>query len=144
MESIWKQQIVLPQRNILQEDIHIKNVVIGAGMAGLLTAYLLQEQGQEVVVLEANTVASGQTGHTTAKITSQHNLIYAYLIEKFGEEKALQYGRANEKAIQEYERIIQKEKIACHFRRCSAYLYTEQEEKTAELENEVQLSLIHI
>lgn len=138
MESIWKQQIVLPQRNILQEDIHIKNVVIGAGMAGLLTAYLLQEQGQEVVVLEANTVASGQTGHTTAKITSQHNLIYAYLIEKFGEEKALQYGRANEKAIQEYERIIQKEKIACHFRRCSAYLYTEQEEKTAELENEVQ------
>lgn len=138
MESIWKQQIVLPQRNILQEDIHIKNVVIGAGMAGLLTAYLLQEQGQEVVVLEANTVASGQTGHTTAKITSQHNLIYAYLIEKFGEEKALQYGRANEKAIQEYERIIQKEKIACHFRRCSAYLYTEQEEKTAEMENEVQ------
>lgn len=138
MESIWKQQIALPQRNILQEDIHIKNVVIGAGMAGILTAYLLQEQGQEVVVLEANTVASGQTGHTTAKITSQHNLIYAYLIEKFGEEKALQYGRANEKAIQEYERIIQKEKIACHFRRCSAYLYTEQEEKTAELENEMQ------
>lgn len=138
MESIWKQQIALPQRNILQEDIHIKNVVIGAGMAGILTAYLLQEQGQEVVVLEANTVASGQTGHTTAKITSQHNLIYAYLIEKFGEEKALQYGRANEKAIQEYERIIQKEKIACHFRRCSAYLYTEQEEKTAEMENEVQ------
>lgn len=138
MESIWKQQIELPRRNMLQEDIHIKNVVIGAGMAGLLTAYLLQEQGQEVVILEADTVASGQTGHTTAKITSQHNLIYAYLIEKFGEEKALQYGRANEKAIREYERIIQKEKIDCHFRRCSAYLYTTKEEKVQELENEVQ------
>lgn len=138
MESIWKQQIQLPKRSVLKEDIHIKNVVIGAGMAGLLTAYMLQERGQEVAVLEANTVASGQTGHTTAKITSQHNLIYAYLVEKFGEEKALQYGRANEKAIREYERIIQKEKIDCHFRRCSAYLYTEQEERVQELENEVQ------
>lgn len=138
MESIWKENIELSTRNTLQEDLHIKNVVIGAGMAGLLTAYMLQERGQEVVVLEANTVASGQTGHTTAKITSQHNLIYAYLIEKFGEDKALQYARANEKAIQEYERIIQKEGIHCHFHRCSSYLYTQQEEKVQELENEAQ------
>lgn len=142
MKSIWKKQIQLPERKSLQEDIHIKNVVIGAGMAGLLTAYRLQEEGQEVVVLEANTMASGQTGHTTAKITSQHNLIYAYLIEKFGEEKALQYARANEKAIREYERIIQKEKINCQFRRCSAYLYTEREERVTELENEVEAARI--
>ena len=138
MESIWKKQIELPKRNKLKENIHVKNVVIGAGMAGLLTAYLLQEQGQEAVVLEADTAASGQTGHTTAKITSQHNMIYAYLIEKFGEKKALQYGRANEKAIREYERIIEKERIDCHFRRCSSYLYTQHSEKVPELENEVQ------
>lgn len=138
MESIWKQQTELPRSDMLQEVIHRKNVVIGGGMAGLLTAYLLQERGQEAVVLEADTTASGQTGHTTAKITSQHNLIYAYLIEKFGEEKALQYGRANEKAIREYESIVQRENIECHFRRCPAYLYTEQEERVQELENEVQ------
>lgn len=138
MESIWKQQLELPKGNMLQENIYKKNVVIGAGMAGILIAYLLQECGQEVVVLEADTIASGQTSNTTAKITSQHNLIYAYLIEKFGEEKALQYARANENAIREYERIIQKEKIECHFRRCSAHLYTKKADKIPELENEVQ------
>ena len=142
MESIWKQELKLPERKRLEENVHIKNVVIGAGMAGILIAYLLQEQGQEVVILEAETVASGQTGGTTAKITSQHNLIYAYLIEKFGEEKAIQYARANEKAIREYERIVEKENIDCRFRRCSSYLYTEQPERVAEIENEVQAARI--
>lgn len=142
MESIWKQKIKLPKRKRLEEEVHIKNVVIGGGMAGILIAYFLQEQGQEVAILEAETVASGQTGGTTAKITSQHNLIYAYLIEKFGEEKALQYARANEKAIREYERIVEKEKIDCHFRRCSSYLYTEQPERVTEIENEVQAARI--
>ena len=142
MESIWKQELKLPERKRLEENVHIKNVVIGAGMAGILIAYLLQEQGQEVAILEAETVASGQTGGTTAKITSQHNLIYAYLIEKFGEEKAIQYARANEKAIREYERIVEKENIDCRFRRCSSYLYTEQPERVAEIENEVQAARI--
>lgn len=142
MKSIWKQEIKLPKRKRLEEEVHIKNVVIGGGMAGILIAYFLQEQGQEVAVLEAETIASGQTGGTTAKITSQHNLIYAYLIEKFGEEKALQYARANEKAIREYERIVEKEKIDCHFRRCSSYLYTEQPERVTEIENEVQAARI--
>ena len=55
--------------------------VVGAGMAGILTAYLLQESGLEVIVVEAARIASGQTAGTTAKITSQHGMIYQYLIE---------------------------------------------------------------
>lgn len=142
MESIWKKQVEFIPRETLTEDIHAKVAVIGAGMAGLLTAYLLGERGFDVVVLEADEIASGQTKGTTAKITSQHNLIYAYLIEKFGEQKARQYARANEKAIGEYERIIGKEDISCSFRRCASYLYTEQPQKIIELENEVQAAKI--
>lgn len=73
MESIWKQQIQLPKRSVLKEDIHIKNVVIGAGMAGLLTAYMLQERGQEVAVLEANTVLQGKQDIPQRKL--HHNII---------------------------------------------------------------------
>lgn len=104
-------------------ESHQDVIVIGGGMAGLLTAYYLQEAGLEVLVLEANTVASGQTGRTTAKITSQHGLQYSQLIHKVGLQKATLYARANEEAIAEYERLIQDKGINCDFERVPAYLY---------------------
>lgn len=99
-------------------------IVIGAGMAGLLTAYYLQEQGKQVLVIESSEVASGQTGRTTAKITSQHGMKYSKLIEAVGVESARIYARANEAAIAEYERLIKTKKIECGFERVPAYLYT--------------------
>lgn len=104
-------------------ESHQDVIVIGGGMAGLLTAYYLQEVGLEVLVLEANTVASGQTGRTTAKITGQHGLKYSQLIHKVGLQKATLYARANEEAIAEYERLIQDRGIDCDFERVPAYLY---------------------
>ena len=136
MESIWKKTVELPKGESLKEDIHTKVVVIGAGMAGILTAYLLESQGIDTVVLEADRIGSGQTRNTTANITSQHGLIYADLIEKFGEEKAGQYAHANEQAIQRYQEIIEKEQIDCHFCRCPAYLYTTDPARKEEMENE--------
>lgn len=142
MESIWNKTVEIPRREALKGDIHTKAVVIGAGMAGILTAYLLEEQGIETVILEADRIAGGQTKNTTAKITSQHNLIYAYLIEKFGEGKAGQYAHANQQAIEKYAGIIQKEKIDCHFRRCPSYLYTTETDRVSELENEAEAAKI--
>ncbi len=99
-------------------------IVIGAGMAGILTAQLLKEQGLRVLVLEAKTVAAGQTGRTTAKLTSQHDMKYAEMIKTLGRERAGLYARANEAAIKEYERLIVEEKIECEFEKTEAYLYT--------------------
>ncbi len=106
------------------EKRHYDVIVIGAGMAGLLTAYFLTEQGKQVLVIEAAEVASGQTGRTTAKITSQHGLKYSKLIRDIGLEKARLYAKANENAIREYERLIEKEQIQCQFERRPAYLYS--------------------
>ena len=84
MESLWKKTISnsdgeMPESGAgdkqLPENLHVQNVVIGAGITGILTAYMLQQQGQEVVVLEADKVGSGQTGNTTAKITAQHGAL---------------------------------------------------------------------
>ncbi len=115
MESVWSKQY----------DV----IVVGAGMAGLLTAWYLKEQGRRVLVLEAKTIASGQTERTTAKITSQHDLKYKKLIQTIGAKKARMYAAANEAAILEYEKLIQRHGIACQFERVPAYLYTMKDEK---------------
>lgn len=124
MESIWTRGTGMKKRRILSGDKRIHTAVIGGGLAGILTAYRLQKQGVPVIVLEANEIGSGQTKDTTAKITSQHNLMYDRLLQSFGEKLAGQYARANEKAINDYERIIKEEQISCQFTRCPSYLYS--------------------
>ena len=124
MKSLWSQSVQISEREPLKEDIHVENVVIGGGMAGLLIAYMLQEKGREVIVLEAKEIASGQTKSTTAKITSQHGLIYADMIKNIGLEKAIGYAKANEEAIRMYKEIITKEGIACHFEELPSFLYS--------------------
>lgn len=124
MESIWTKNTEKKDCEVLSGNQKTDTVVIGAGMAGVLTAYYLQQVRIPVIVLEADRVGSGQTRKTTAKITSQHNLIYEKLLRVFGKEKAIHYARANEKAIDAYEQLIEKEKIDCDFVRCSSFLFS--------------------
>lgn len=106
MESIWKKTCRIPERPSLQESIKTEVAVIGAGLAGILTAYRLKKAGKQVIVLEADRIASGQTQNTTAKITSQHGLIYHHLMETLGREKAAAYAMANQSAIEDYRQLI--------------------------------------
>lgn len=99
-------------------------IVIGGGMAGMLTAYKLTRVGLKVVVLEADVVGNGISKNTTAKITSQHGLFYEKLLRMQGLERAKQYVKANENAIDEYESIIKEENIDCDFLRLNNYVYT--------------------
>ena len=123
MESIWSESCCFKEREQLCGDIQAEIAVIGAGIAGLLTASALQKAGRQVVVLEANRIASGQTRNTTAKITSQHGLIYRRLIDTLGRDKAKQYAMANEAAIEEYRRLISSGHIDCFFEEKNAYVY---------------------
>ncbi len=66
MESIWSRETDISERPPLEGDMESEVAVIGAGMAGLLTAYFLKRQGKDVVVLEADRIAGGQTKNTTA------------------------------------------------------------------------------
>ena len=138
MKSLWSETTELPKHKRLEEELRVQNVVIGAGMAGILIAYLLQEKGQEVIVLEAKELASGQTKNTTAKITSQHGIIYQDLIKNTSEERARGYAEANEAAIQLYKEIITKEGIACHFEELPSFLYSKKEVGVAKLKKEAE------
>lgn len=131
----------MPRFEALENDLEAEAVVVGGGMAGLLTAYRLREKGIEAVVIEAAEICSGQTGNTTAKITCQHGLIYKRLIDAFGEKKAKKYAKANAAAIEEYERIIDEEGIKCSFERLPSFLYTFSDEKAINEEYEAAKKL---
>lgn len=124
MKSVWSESCKFRKREALNKDIKTDVLVIGAGIAGILTAYMLKQNGREVVVIDAAEIASGNTKNTTAKITSQHDLIYSKLIAEFGEEKARQYAKANELAIKKYKEIIEDKRIECDFEEKPAYVYS--------------------
>lgn len=125
MESIWQTDFEIPRRARLENAVISTDVaIVGGGMAGILCAALLKERGVESVVLEADRIGSGQTKSTTAKITSQHGLCYDRLIRDFGLMNAKKYAYANEKAIAEYRRLIEKHSIDCDFEYRPAYIYS--------------------
>ncbi|ARS90016.1 FAD-dependent oxidoreductase [Natrarchaeobaculum aegyptiacum] len=97
--------------------------VIGAGIAGLSTAIELRERGQSVVVLERDRVATGVTGKSTAKLTSQHGQIYDHLRSEFGPQAARRYGQLQERAIDTVEQRIEDLGIDAGFERVPSYLY---------------------
>ncbi|MBC2478199.1 FAD-dependent oxidoreductase, partial [Clostridium beijerinckii] len=117
MESIWSSEVKFKEREKLDQNLECDIVIIGAGITGLLTAYMLNKSGRNVVVIDAKSIASGNTKNTTAKITSQHKLIYDTLFKEFGEEGASQYFKANQLAIEKYKEIIDEENIDCDFER---------------------------
>ena len=124
MKSVWSESCKFRKREALNKDIKTDVLIIGAGIAGILTAYMLKQKGRDVVLIDAAEIASGNTKNTTAKITSQHDLIYSKLISEFGEEKARQYAKANELAIKKYKEIIEDKRIECDFEEKPAYVYS--------------------
>jgi len=122
----------------LSEDIKTEVVIIGGGITGILCAYFLQKKGIDSVILEAGKIVSGTTAHTTAKITSQHGLIYNKIKNQRGLEIAKQYADANETAITEFKKIISENKIECDFSEQSAYIYTQSDEKIQKMQDELK------
>lgn len=125
MESVWSKSVNFKKREALNKDIECEVAVIGAGITGILIGYVLQKDNKDVVIIEGKTICSGNTKNTTAKITSQHDVIYNKLIKEFGVERARQYAQGNEAAIKEYKKIIEEENIDCDFEEKDAYVYLE-------------------
>ena len=134
-ESIWA-QTNLPVFDPLYGDIETDVLIIGGGIAGLLCAFQLMGSGLDVTLIEAQNLLRGVTQNTTAKITSQHDLIYDHLSTSFSPEWAKLYAAANENAILEFEQIVAREHIDCGFERLSAFVYTRDEKKLSDLEKE--------
>lgn len=127
MQSVWSSEDItfdFKRNDFPEGGFTADAVVIGGGMAGILTAYFLHQHGLNTVLIEAGRLAGGVTKNTTAKITAQHSLIYDKLIKDFGKEQAYQYAQANQSAVQRYNDIINNLKIQCDFEEKSAFVYS--------------------
>lgn len=122
MVSCWEAGADMPRFASLEEDTATDVLIIGGGLAGILTAYMLAEAGVDSLLVEADRIAGGVTKNTTAKLTSQHGLVYQKLIREFGREGAALYLRANEEALAAYRRLA--EGIDCAFEEKTNYIYT--------------------
>ena len=122
MQSIWGATVQKPKFPALEKDINTDVLIIGGGIVGLLTAYKLQQAGVDYVLVEADNICSGITKNTTAKITSQHGLIYNSIYNKYGLEYAKLYLEANENALREFKHMTRN--IDCDFKECDAIVYS--------------------
>ena len=124
--------------NKLNDNLEADVCIIGAGMAGTITAYYLAQKGKSVVILEKDKVCEKTSGNTTAKITSQHGLFYKYLLQSEGYEFAKKYYEANEKAIKNIKNIIENENLDCDFEIKDSYIFTQKEEEVQKIKDEVE------
>jgi glycine/D-amino acid oxidase-like deaminating enzyme/nitrite reductase/ring-hydroxylating ferredoxin subunit len=107
----------------LQRNINVDVVVIGAGVTGITTAYLLKLAGSTVALVERERVAAIDTGHTTAHLTYITDVALQELARNFGDDHAQAAWDAGAAAIDEIERIVNNDDIACEFARVPAYLH---------------------
>src|SRR5258707_1584391 len=107
----------------LQRNITVDIVVVGAGVTGITTAYLLKKAGSTVALIEREGVASMDTGHTTAHVTYVTDVGLQQLVRNFGKDHAQAAWDAGAAAIDEIERIVKEEGSVCEFTRVPAYLH---------------------
>ena len=134
MRSLWKATASLPEFPELVGDVRTDVLIIGGGIAGILTAYLLHEKGVRYVLVEKGRICSGTTGNTTAKITFQHGLIYDKILKSDGTEAARKYLAANRAAFDKYAELCGK--TDCDYEIKDNYVYSTDDRR--KLEKEVE------
>ncbi len=122
MESIWQKSVKLPSFPKLEGDVKTDVLIIGGGIGGILTAFFLKQKGIDCILVEKGRICSGTTGHTTAKITSQHGLIYHKLLNGGGLEAAQKYLYANWFACEKYSELCRD--IDCDYEEKDNYVYS--------------------
>ncbi|MFS0672612.1 FAD-dependent oxidoreductase [Ornithinibacillus sp. 179-J 7C1 HS] len=134
-ESYWRKTDIESYPK-LEEGIKVDVGIVGGGIVGITAAYLLAKQNVKVALIDAGEILNGTTGHTTAKITAQHGLIYDEFIKHFGEEKAKLYYEAQMNAKDFIEEIAKELSIDCEFEEQDAIIYTNSDDYITQLETE--------
>jgi glycine/D-amino acid oxidase-like deaminating enzyme/nitrite reductase/ring-hydroxylating ferredoxin subunit len=140
-ESFWVATSLSTSYPALDRDLKVDVAVVGGGIVGITTALLLAQDGRTVALVEADRVINGVTGHTTAKVTSLHTLIYAELAERLDQDAARLYGEANEAGLDTIRRLCREHQIECELRDTSAYTFATSEDEVERLEREVETAV---
>ncbi len=139
-KGLWIEKAERTQYEKLEGEESAEVVVIGGGISGLTTAYLLKKQGINVKLLEGNKIAYGTSGKNTGKITSLHSLCYQNIKTIYGKEFAFKYGQGNEKGIQIIKDIVRDNNIQCDLEIRDSLVYTLFDENLESIYDEVKIT----
>ncbi|HEX8215918.1 MAG TPA: FAD-dependent oxidoreductase [Allosphingosinicella sp.] len=138
--TYWNETAEVPAFPRLSGDLDVDVAVIGGGIVGITTARFLKDQGLKVAVIEARRVGQQVTGKSTAKMSSQHGILYQTLESKFGEDKARLYAEAQETGIRRISELAAQYGIEADIETLPAYVWTDDESYVSKLEKEVELA----
>jgi glycine/D-amino acid oxidase-like deaminating enzyme/nitrite reductase/ring-hydroxylating ferredoxin subunit len=130
----WLFTATIPTYHPLSHDTETDVCVVGAGIAGLTTAYLLCREGKRVLVLEDGVIGSGETGRTTAHLSNAFDDRYYEIERMHGEEGSRTLAQSHTAAIEQIAKIIKDENISCDFEYLDGYLFSPDDEKELEKE----------
>lgn len=130
MRSIWCSGIEEPEFEELHGDVRTEVLIIGGGIAGILTAYFLDRRGVPYILVEKDRICQGTTRNTTAKITVQHGLIYDKILKSRGAGAAQLYLHANQAAFDEYAGLCRT--IDCDYERKDNFVYSRNDRRKLE------------
>jgi glycine/D-amino acid oxidase-like deaminating enzyme/nitrite reductase/ring-hydroxylating ferredoxin subunit len=136
--SIWRATAAAPAAPTLGKNVRADVCIVGAGIAGLTTAYLLTREGQSVVVVEKNQIGRGETSNTSAHLSNEIDATYREIERLHGEEGARLTAQSHSAAITQVESIVSEEEIDCDFERLDGYLFLGQGGTKKSLEEERQ------
>lgn len=137
--SVWMDTVKTPEEQApLTERISADVCIVGAGIAGMTTAYFLAREGKTVVVLDDGPIGGGMTGRTTAHLVTALDDRYFELARLHGEEGARLAAESHTAAINAIEAIVEQEKIECEFERLDGYLFVPPRESRQVLEDELE------
>jgi len=136
--SFWVDSTPIISFNKPNQDITTEVLIIGGGIAGLTTAYKLLKAGKKVVLVEDGFIGSGESGRTTAHLTSSLDDRYYFLADTFGEENAKLAAESHAAAIDEIEKIVTTLNIDCSFKRVNGYLFLHPTDKEENLNKEFE------
>ncbi len=137
--SLW--QDVAFQAKAINLSDHYDIVVVGGGMTGIVTALSLQRAGQKCLLVEAHNVGYGTTGGTTAHLNTLLDTPYTTIEKNFTRDASTMIAAAAKEAIQAIETNIEEYNIACDYEAASAYLFSQEEKETKELQKILEASL---
>ena len=132
----WKEGVEKKEYKPLSGDIEVDIVIIGGGIAGVMSAYLLAKAGKKVAILEKNLIGEGTTNYTTAFLTQSLDTNFSDLIKTYGIDGAKEIVSSHGKAVELIEEIIKENSIECDITSCSNYIYAISKKDFKDLEEE--------
>jgi glycine/D-amino acid oxidase-like deaminating enzyme/nitrite reductase/ring-hydroxylating ferredoxin subunit len=121
--SLWEEIDIGADQSPLREDLRADVCVIGGGIAGLSTAYLLSRAGRSVVLLDAGPGGGGETRYTTAHLANVIDDRFVEVERIYGEHGIRLAAESHGAAIDRIEANVREEEIDCDFTRLDGYLF---------------------